>query len=147
MDGVSEQELGAWRAFIKAHAKIIELIEMDLAEQKRVSLTTYDVLIELYEAPNRKLRLGDLTQKVILTKSGISRLIDRLEREGLLRREKSEEDKRGAYAVLTDDGENELRRAWPVYAKGIKKYFASPLDANDFQALNSAFETLRKSLG
>ena len=142
LDRVTDQELSAWRLFIQTHVKIIESIEQDLAEQKRVPLTTYDVLIELFEAPNKKLRLGDLTKKVILTKSGLTRLVDRMEREGLLRREKSEEDKRGAYAVLTEAGENELRRAWPVYAQGIKKYFAMPLAEKDLLALKQALEML-----
>lgn len=142
MDKVTEEELSAWRLFIKTHARIIERIESDLADQKRVPLTTYDVLIELFEAPNRKLRLGDLTKKVILTKSGLTRLVDRMEREGLLRREKSEEDKRGAYAVLTEAGESELRKAWPVYAKGIKKYFAASLGESNLSALRKALSRI-----
>ncbi|WP_123040385.1 MarR family winged helix-turn-helix transcriptional regulator [Cohnella candidum] len=146
MDRVTEQELSVWRLFIQTHSKIIEKIEGDLAEEKRVPLSTYDVLIELFEAPGRKLRLGDLTKKVVLTKSGLTRLVDRMEKEGLLKREKSEEDKRGAYAVLTEAGETELRRAWPVYAKGIKTYFAKPLEEADLQALNKALEVLRQTV-
>ncbi|QMV42363.1 MarR family winged helix-turn-helix transcriptional regulator [Cohnella cholangitidis] len=142
MDRVSEDELSAWRYFIKSHAKIIESIEQDLAEQKRVPLTTYDVLIALFESPERKLRLGDLNKKVILSKSGLTRMLDRLEKEGLLQREKSAEDRRGAYAILTAAGESELRRAWPVYAKGIKKYFALPVSEEDRQTLRKILETL-----
>ncbi|TMV43977.1 winged helix-turn-helix transcriptional regulator [Paenibacillus mesophilus] len=143
MDKVTEQELSAWRFFIKAHAMIIERIEQDLAEQKRVPLTAYDVLIALFEAPGRKLRFGDLNKKLVLSKSGLTRLVDRMEREGLIRRERSEEDRRGAYAALTELGETELRKAWPVYAKGIKQYFAAPLSAgNDLQSARNAFEAL-----
>jgi DNA-binding MarR family transcriptional regulator len=142
VDRVSEDELSAWRYFIKSHAKIIESIEQDLAEQKRVPLTTYDVLIALFESPERKLRLGDLNKKVILSKSGLTRMLDRLEKEGLLQREKSAEDRRGAYAILTEAGESELRRAWPVYAKGIKKYFAMPIPEEDRQTLQKILETL-----
>ncbi len=146
MDKVTEHELSAWRIFIKTHAMIIEKIEQDLAEQKRVPLTTYDVLLALYEAPDRKLRLGDLNKKVVLSKSGLTRLVDRLEREGLIRREKSEEDRRGAYAALTEAGETELRRAWPVYARGIKQYFAAQLSEGDLQSLHTALETLNKAM-
>jgi DNA-binding MarR family transcriptional regulator len=146
VEKVTEHELSAWRFFIKTHAMIIEKIEQDLAEQIRAPLTTYDVLIELFEAPQRKLRFGDLNKKVVLSKSGLTRLVDRLEREGLIRREKSEEDRRGAYAALTEAGEKELRRAWPVYAKGIKQYFAAPLSEGELQSLRNALETLNKSM-
>lgn len=143
MEEVTEQELAVWRLFIKAHAHIIERIEQDLANQKRVPLTTYDVLIALFEAPDKKLRIGELLNKVVLSKSGVTRLVDRLEREGLIRREKSDVDKRGAYAALTEAGESELRRAWPVYARGIKQYFVSPLNEKSLQSLGKALETLK----
>jgi DNA-binding MarR family transcriptional regulator len=145
MERVTEHELSTWRFFIKTHAKIIEKIEQDLAEQKRVPLTTYDVLIALYEATDRKLRIGDLNKKVLLTKSGLTRLIDRLEREGLIRRERSEEDRRGSYAALTEAGEIELRRAWPVYARGIKNYFAAPFSKGELDFMHTALEALYKS--
>ncbi|UUZ90183.1 MarR family winged helix-turn-helix transcriptional regulator [Paenibacillus sp. P25] len=146
MDKVTDQELTAWRYFIKAHSKIIENIEHDLSQHKRVPLTTYDVLIALYEAPDRKLRFGELNGKVVLSKSGLTRLVDRLEREGLIRRERSEEDRRGAYAALTELGEQELRKAWPIYARGIKRYFATPLGESDLQAIGKAFETIYQRL-
>ncbi|MBW5448271.1 MarR family transcriptional regulator [Cohnella sp. CFH 77786] len=144
MERVTESELAAWRSFIKAHARIIERIERDLAEQKKVPLTTYDVLIALFEAPDRKLRLGELTKKVVLTKSGLTRLVDRLEREGLLVREKSEEDRRGAYAVLTNLGEVQLRQAWPIYARGIKQYFAAPLSEDAIRQVEESMAVVYK---
>lgn len=146
MEKVTDQELSSWRFFIKAHAKIIDKIEQDLTDFKCVPLTTYDVLIALFEAPDRKLRFGDLNKKVVLSKSGLTRLVDRLEREGLIRRERSEEDRRGAYAALTEEGERELRRAWPIYARGIKQYFVAPLSENELQSLCSALETLNKTI-
>jgi DNA-binding MarR family transcriptional regulator len=69
-----------------------------------------------------------------------------LEREGLIRREKSEEDRRGAYAALTEVGETELRRAWPVYARGIKQYFVAQLSEGDLQSLHTALETLNNAM-
>ncbi|WP_409345045.1 MarR family winged helix-turn-helix transcriptional regulator [Paenibacillus sp. MBLB4367] len=140
---VTEKQLAAWRLFIKTHAKIIESIELDLAEQKKVPLTTYDVLIALFEAPDHRLRFGELNRKVVLSKSGLTRLIDRLERDGLIQREKSEEDRRGAYAVLTHEGEMQLRKAWPVYARGIKQYFADPLSDDEVESLIRTFEALQ----
>jgi DNA-binding MarR family transcriptional regulator len=146
MERVTDAELAAWRAFIKAHARIIERIEQDLDAQKRVPLTTYDVLIALFEAPEKKLRFKELTGKIILTKSGITRLVDRLEKEGLIVREKDEQDRRGLYAVLTPAGESELRKAWPVYARGIKNYFASALSEDEVEAIRSAMENIRRGI-
>jgi DNA-binding MarR family transcriptional regulator len=139
MDRLTDQELSAWRFFIKSHARIIEQIERDLEEEKRVPLSTYDVLIALFEAQDRRLRLQDLTKKVIITKSGLTRLLDRIEKEGLIRRERSETDRRGFYAVLTEEGEQQLRKAWPIYAKGIKSYFASPLSSEELEVVQKAF--------
>ncbi|OXM82888.1 MarR family winged helix-turn-helix transcriptional regulator [Paenibacillus rigui] len=146
MDKLSEKELTAWRLFIKAHAKIIEFIERDLAAQKKVPLTTYDVLIALFEAPDRRLRFSELNRKVVLSKSGLTRMIDRLEREGLIQREKSEEDRRGAYAVLTDEGENQLRKAWPIYARGIKQYFAASLSDEEVEILTRSLGLIYNEL-
>lgn len=146
MERLSEKELTAWRLFIKTHAKIIECIERDLAAQKKVPLTTYDVLIALFEAPDRKLRFSELNRKVVLSKSGLTRMIDRLEREGLIQREKSEEDRRGAYAVLTDEGERQLRKAWPIYARGIKQYFADSLSDEEVEFLIRSLGLIYKEL-
>ncbi|MCZ8521595.1 MULTISPECIES: MarR family winged helix-turn-helix transcriptional regulator [Paenibacillus] len=73
-------------------------------------------------------------------------MIDRLEREGLIQREKSEEDRRGAYAVLTDEGENQLRKAWPIYARGIKQYFSSSLSDEEVEILTRSFGLIYKEL-
>jgi DNA-binding MarR family transcriptional regulator len=144
MERLTELELSSWRSFIKAHAKMIEIIEQDLASEKRVPLTTYDVLIALFEAPDRKLRLGDLNKKVVLSKSGLTRLVDRMEREGFIRRQKSKEDKRGSYAALTDEGERALRTAWPIYARGIKEYFAALLSEEQLIRLKESLDILNK---
>src|SRR5947208_14251995 len=91
---LSEQHLGAWRTFLKAHATIIDLIERDLVTAKRPPLSTYDVLIELYEAPEHRLRMHELAERVVLSRSGLTRLVDRLETEGLLTRDPCGTDRR-----------------------------------------------------
>lgn len=146
MQRVTEQELLAWRLFIKTHSAIIDYIEQELADKKRVPLTTYDVLIALFEAPGKQLRLGELNRKVILSKSGLTRLLDRLEREKLIVRHKSAEDGRGSYAALTEEGESKLREAWPVYARGIKQYFAAPLSGGDVDSLIRMLESIQRGL-
>lgn len=134
-----EAHLGAWRSFITAHAAVIGRIERDLAAAGAIPLTWYDVLIELYEAPDRRLRLHELADAVVLSRSGLSRLVNRLEGAGLIVRTAAETDRRGAYAVLTEAGVEAMRRAWPIYARGIGDYFAHDLTEDEAATLTAAF--------
>src|SRR5215470_9835785 len=136
---LSEQHLAAWRAFLKAHATLIDRIDHDLVTAKLPSLSTYDVLIELYEAPGQRLRMHELAERVVLSRSGLTRLVDRLEAEGLLTRDRCGTDRRGAYAVITEKGIAALRQTWPIYARGIAEYFAQWLTLEEAQILESAF--------
>jgi len=140
---LSAVHLAAWRHFITAHAQLIEQIDKELDAAGCVSLQWYDVLIELAEAPELRLRMSELAQKVVLSRSGLTRLVDRLEAEGLLRREACPTDRRGAFAVLTADGLAALRRAWPIYARGIAEHFARHLDDAEARTLTEALERVR----
>jgi DNA-binding MarR family transcriptional regulator len=136
---IDEFHLAAWRAFINAHAAVIDRIEGELTRNGQLPLTSYDVLVALAEAEDQRLRMNDLANKVVvLSRSGVTRLVDRLEREGLLRRERTLEDRRGAYAVLTDEGQQALERARPVYARGIVEYFARHLSNSEVRTITSA---------
>src|SRR5947209_11918654 len=135
---LSDQHLAAWRTFLKAHATLIDRIDHDLGAAKLPPLSTYDVLIELYEVPGQRLRMYELAERVVLSRSGLTRLVDRLEAEGLLTRDRSGADRRGAYAVITEQGIAAMRQAWPVYARGIIKYFAQWLTPEEAQLLGSA---------
>ena len=139
---LDELYLTAWRAFITAHAKLIDVIDHELIEADCVPLQWYDVLIELYEAPERRLRMSELARKVVLTKSTVTRLVDRLEAAGLLIREATPTDGRGAFAVLTEQGLQSLRKAWPVYAKGIRTHFANRLSAEEAETLTDALQRI-----
>ena len=131
--------LAAWRAFINAHASVIDRIERKLATERQLPLTSYDVLVALAEADDHRLRMNDLANKVVvLSRSGVTRLVDRLEEEGLLRRERTARDRRGAYAVLTDKGRDALDRARPVYAQGIVENFAQFLSDPEVRTITSA---------
>lgn len=146
MHQLEEDQLAAWRAFVNAHAAVIKRIEADLSDQRREPLTTYDVLVALYQSPDKKLRMSDLANKVVLTRSGLTRVIERLEREGLVERERTEEDRRGAFAVLTREGKREFLRTWPVYAEGIYNYFVSVLDEEERKAVEKAMTKISEAL-
>lgn len=138
---LDDRQLAAWRAFINAHASVIDRIEGDLAGAGQLPLTSYDVLVALAEAPAQRLRMTELARRVVvLSRSGVTRLVDRLEAEGLLRRERTSEDRRGAYAVITPEGLAALDRARPVYARGILRYFARYLSEEEIRTLTAALE-------
>jgi DNA-binding MarR family transcriptional regulator len=125
----------AWRTFITAHGLLIERIERDLAQSGLPPLSWYDVLFAVSEAPEHKLRLHELAQAVLLTRSNLTRLVDRLEVAGLIQREQCSSDRRGAFAVITDEGHKMLDRMWVVYGQGIEKYFACHLDTTEAKLL------------
>lgn len=135
---LDQKQLTAWRTFITAHATVIDLIEHELAETEQLPLSSYDVLLALVEAPNRRLRMYELAHAVVLSRSGLTRLVDRLEQEGLLRRDRNGPDRRATYAVLTLKGFRAFRRAWPIYAQGIARHFARYLTDEEHYMLTKA---------
>lgn len=139
---VPEPYLGAWRSLLNAHAALIERIEEALAAADLPPLSWYDVLWALYQAPEHKLRMGELAGEVVtIGRTGLTRLVDRIEAEGLVRREEVTGDRRGSFAVLTRDGVALLRKMWPVYAAGIERHFSRPLTAAEAKQLG---ETLAR---
>ncbi len=96
------------------------------------------MLLALVEALNRRLRMYELAYDLVLSRSGLTRLVDRLEQEGLLRRDRSGPDRRATYAVLTLKGFRAFRRAWPIYAQGIARYFVRYLTDEELCALTEA---------
>lgn len=141
--GPSPDGLLAWRGLLRAHAAAISRIERDLATAgPELPLTWYDVLVSLVGAPDRRLRLRELANEVLLSRSGLTRLVDRLEAAGLLRREPDPTDRRGAYAVMTDAGYEALRRTWPRYARGIQEHFARYLEPDEAAVLARALQRI-----
>jgi DNA-binding MarR family transcriptional regulator len=117
--GLTGAQSRAWRRFLRAHAGVVAQLERDLLAAHDLPLAHYDVLVQLSEAPQRALRMTELAQSVLLSRSGLTRLVDRLEREGLVRREACPSDARGTLAVLTDAGADRLRAAWPTHLAGV----------------------------
>jgi DNA-binding MarR family transcriptional regulator len=138
---VDEGELATWRAFLGAHALVIQQIEHDLRARGLPPLTWYDVLWPLYRAEEKRLRMNELAEEVVLSRTGLVRLVDRVEAAGLLRRERVREDGRGTYAVITDDGVATLRRMWPVYRRHIEQDFLDPLGSGTAR-LRTALERI-----
>lgn len=129
---------GVWRAFLMAHAAVIERIERDLARENMLPLGWYEVLLALSEAPEHRLRMSELATAVVLSRSGLTRLVDRLEKAGLLCRERCDDDRRGCYAALTEEGATALRHSWPVYARGISEHFGRYLEDDEVATLTES---------
>jgi DNA-binding MarR family transcriptional regulator len=126
---VDETALATWRAFLNAHAVLIERIERHLRARGLPPLSWYDVLWPLQRADDRRLRMNELAREVVLSRTGLVRLVDRLEDAGLLIREPVPEDGRGSYVVITKEGAATLRKMWPVYRSHIQRDFFDPLGA------------------
>jgi DNA-binding MarR family transcriptional regulator len=134
-----DDQVAAWSAFVEAHAAVIGRIEERLREEGLPPLAWYDVLWPLSRSPEKRLRMNDLAAEVVLSRTGLVRLVDRIERAGLLRREPVPEDGRGAYAVITPEGEEVLRRIWPVYGSAIRELFVGPA-GGDLERVRSGLE-------
>ncbi len=114
-DCLSEAELRAWRGLLRAHASLAKRLESRLEREHGLQLSSYEVLQHLIDAPGGRMRMCDLAEQAQLSRSGLTRLVDRLERDELLGRCTCEHDARGAYACLTDRGRERLApRAAPI---------------------------------
>ncbi len=123
-------QLAAWREFLRAHSAMLRRIGRDLEQEGLPPLPWYDVLAALRDAPDRRLRQVDLAERVLLSNSGISRLVDRIESDGLVDRVACPSDRRSFHVQLTDAGGELLGRMWPVYARGIAEDFLPALGSN-----------------
>lgn len=122
---ITPEQFEVWRLFLRVQRRLSRRLEDDLQTKHDLPLAWYDVLARLVEAPDHRLRMSDLAEQVMLSPSGLTRLVDRLVTEGLVRREHAAQDGRGYYAVLTDAGYERLRDATGTHLRGIKDYVIS----------------------
>jgi DNA-binding MarR family transcriptional regulator len=131
----NRDQLVAWRSFLRAHATITRALESELVAEQDLSLAAYDVLVQLAEAPDRRLRMTELADAVLLSRSGVTRLVDRMERAGLVERTRVAGDGRGVAAELTDEGFQRLRVASRTHLAGVLRHFVARLGPEDLCAL------------
>ena len=124
---LTPQQLTAWSGFLRSHAQIVRALDAELEREHGLPLTSYDVLIQLSFAPGRRLRMFELADAIVLSRSGLTRLVARLERSGLVERERGQVDLRQTYARLTDRGFEVLAAATPTHFVGIKERFLERL--------------------
>jgi DNA-binding MarR family transcriptional regulator len=133
----SDWRVGVWRIFLRAHSHVLRELERELLAETGMPLSWYDVLLQLAEAPQRRLRMAELADRVLLSRSGLTRLIDRLAAEGLVRREPSADDARGTYTVLTAAGIARLRGAAPVHLAGVSRHWLSHFTEDELHLLGT----------
>jgi DNA-binding MarR family transcriptional regulator len=117
----------AWRGLLVTHSRLVPAVEADLRAAGQVPLSWYDVLLELNAAPGRRLRMTELGQRAVLSRTRVSRVVDELAAAGLAERQPDEADGRSSFAVLTAKGKDALRRAWPVYRRAIHRHLRDRL--------------------
>lgn len=139
---LTEAELAAWRGFLRVHAALLKQLDAELEAAHNLPLSSYAVLMALRAAPGGRLRMADLAERALLSRSGMTRLVDRVERQELLKRCSCSDDARGCYAVLTEKGAALLDRARPTHLDGVRVRFLAHLDAEDLERLAAIWERM-----
>ncbi len=136
--------LTAWKRLLHTHASLVRVLEAEMLARHDLPLAWFDVLSRLEPAAEHRMRMQDLADSVWLTRSGLTRLIDRMADAGLVCRAPDPSDRRGMYAVLSEDGLAKLDQVWPSHIETVRRHFGCHLTATDAQALAQA---LAKVLG
>ena len=134
--------LDAWRGFLFANAKVVRALEADMIEQHDLSITWFDLLSRIKQAPGQRLRMHELEEASLFTRSGITGLADRLEQAGFVRRERSAEDRRGVYLAITQAGIDKIDEVWPDHELSIQKHFGEHVDPEGAKALQAVTEKI-----
>lgn len=139
-DSLSDVELRAWRGLLRAHASLAKRLESRLEREHGLQLSSYEVLQHLVEAPGGRMRMCDLAEQSRLSRSGLTRLVDRLEREELLGRCTCEHDARGAYACLTERGQERLDAARGTHRAVVREHFLSHFSERELCILGEMWD-------
>ncbi len=133
-------ELGAWRGMLRVHSALMRQLDADLTAAHGLSLRSYEVLLVLEDAPGHRMRMSDLSRSVLLTASGVSRLVDRLEAGGYVERRRCDSDGRGFFAVLTEAGGAKLREARGTHLDGVRRMFLQHFDRDELVHLAACWD-------
>jgi DNA-binding MarR family transcriptional regulator len=136
---------GPWTRFLRAHAALTRQLSARIEAEHGLTLSDFDVLAPLYDAPERALRRVDLARQVLLSASGITRLLDGLERMGWVAKRRCESDARVSYAVLTDEGAAKFKAAYETHTADVEELFGEPLTEEERRNLGELLEKLPQS--
>src|SRR5262249_54788225 len=139
---LDERELNAWRGLLRTHAALTKALDARLEAAHGLSLSTYEVLASLDDSDGQRMRMCDLATTAMLSRSGLSRLADRLERAGLIARASCHDDARGAFAGPPQAGAAKLTEARAMHLEGVREHFLGRLNASELDALAAAWSHL-----
>jgi DNA-binding MarR family transcriptional regulator len=142
---LSPTELGAWRGLLAAHASLTAALDAQLRRAHGLPLTSYEVLLFLADAPDGQMRMAELADSVLLSRSGLTRLVDRLERDRLIERRRCGEDARGLFAVITPAGRELFDRARVTHLAGVRDLFLERFSDAELRALGAFWRRLLPS--
>src|SRR5690349_10385739 len=143
----SDPRLDSWRSFVQAHARLTRRLDEELQAGHGLSLAEYDALLQLVNAPGRRLRMSALADRVLLSRSGITRLVDRLVADGMVERTTCTTDARGAEAALTSAGLDRLRAASATHLDGVRRLFLDVVTAEEREVLGTALNRVLDNVG
>ena len=132
---LSERELQAWRGMLRVHSALTKALDAQLEVAHGLPLSSYEVLLFLADAPGQKMRMSELAESILLSRSGLTRLVDRLERDGLIARQTCAQDARGSYAKLTPAGAQKLAAARDTHLAGVRALFLEHLGEEEMELL------------
>jgi DNA-binding MarR family transcriptional regulator len=144
---ITLEELRAWRGLLRAHACLAKRLDAELERSHRLPMSSYEVLHHLQEARGERMRMCDLAEQAQLSRSGLTRMVDRLEREGLLERCSCEHDARGAYACMTELGRERLQAARVTHLAVIRQHFFSHFSGPELESLAEMWERIAPANG
>jgi DNA-binding MarR family transcriptional regulator len=134
------RELRAWRGMLRVHAQLSKALDAQLLAEHGLPLSSYEVLMYLSDADNGRMRMNELAASVLLSRSGLTRLVDRLEREGYLERCSCAHDARGAFAVLTPAGREKVEAARATHLAGVRELFLTKFSSDELEVLGDAWD-------
>ena len=134
--------MAAWLALLQTHATVVDALEEALLAERNVPLSWFEVLVQLTAQPDGRLPMQELAHSVLLSKSGLTRLVDRMADAGLVRREACESDRRIVYATVTSRGRTLLAQAMPIFVDGFERSFSRHLSVADAQALRGLLQRI-----
>jgi DNA-binding MarR family transcriptional regulator len=140
---LDHDELAAWRGLLRVHAEMTRALDAELTRRHGLPLTSYEVLLYLADAPGGRMRMAELADSVLLSRSGLTRLVDRLERNGLLTREQCEDDARGWFAAITDRGRAVFDEARVTHLAGVRERFLSRFSRDELRMLGELWERVQ----
>jgi DNA-binding MarR family transcriptional regulator len=141
-DPLSNGEFSAWGGFLRTHAALVRELDSELTHAHGLPLSSYEVLLKLQGAEDGRMRMSDLADAVWLSRSGVTRLVDRLERDGLVERRACPSDARGAFAVITEQGRERFVEAQRTHLAGVRARFLGHFDDADQQTMTEFWARL-----